>query len=52
MADRHDDDENAETQVLPGKSGADEAELAETVVLGDEYRRRVERGDPERDRDD
>jgi len=45
------DDDYAETQVLPGRIDADEPDTEETVVLDDEYRRRIERGlDPGRDR--
>ncbi|HEX6993259.1 MAG TPA: hypothetical protein VF339_03855 [Gammaproteobacteria bacterium] len=52
MTGRH-DDEYEDTQVLPRKSDGEEPDLEKTVVLGEEYRRRIERGGaPERERDD
>jgi|GEM_PF-4938314 len=52
MTGSHHDDEHADTQVLPRKSEMEEPDTEATVVLGEEYRRRIERSyDPERNRD-
>lgn len=47
---KHDED-HEDTQLLPSKDDAAEPDTEATVVLGEEYRRRVEQShDPERDR--
>jgi len=52
MTGRKHDDDYAETQVLPRKDDAEAHDIEPTVVLGEEYRRRVEQShNPEDDRD-
>lgn len=52
MTGRKLDEDYAETHVLPGTSRTEDPDTDVTVVLGDEYSRRVERSDdPESDSD-